>query len=467
MTTKQEPWAPYEPTADDPWDLRKVAHLHRRAGFGATWAELQRDLQVGPAESVDRLFNSPAESGEEREVLAVLQQGVRTFRETEEERLKAYWLYRILFHPAALREKITLFWHNLFATSNAKVKSAALMLRQNELLRRHALGDFAELLTAIVSDPAMLVWLDGGGSRKEKPNENFAREFLELFTLGIGHYTEKDIREAARAFTGWVALPGSSWVALPGSRMGSPPGFRFDPARCDDGEKTFLGQTGPWQAADIVRTTLEQPACAHFLCRKLYRFFIADSEEPAADLIRPLAEEFRSHGYSLRHVVGTILRSRHFYSQAAYRMRVKSPVEFSAGLLRVLEVPRASINLLTLSQACKEQGQDLFCPPSVKGWDNGRSWITSATLLARNNWVADIIWGNDNSDMKPYDPAAWTRTHGIAPGQTARVLVELLLQGDLSAKARALVLQTGHDGRPESLCKALQLLLHCPEYHLS
>src|SRR5438132_2224859 len=207
MNTKQEPWVPYEPTADDPWDLRKFAHLHRRAGFGATWAELQRDLKAGPAESVDRLLNPPDESGEERELLAVLQHGVLTSRETEVERSKAYWLYRILFHPDALREKMTLFWHNRFATSNAKVKSAALMLRQNELLRRHALGDFAELLTAILNDPAMLVWLDGGGSRKEKPNENFAREFLELFTLGIGPYTEKDIREAARAFTGWVQLP--------------------------------------------------------------------------------------------------------------------------------------------------------------------------------------------------------------------------------------------------------------------
>lgn len=446
MITKQGPWAPYQPTAEDSWDLRQVAHLHRRAGFGPTWAELQRDLNAGPAKSVDRLLAPPAESAEEQEVLASLRQGVLTSHGAEVERLKAYWLYRILFHPDVLREKMTLFWHNHFATSNAKVKSVPFMLQQNELLRRHALGDFAELLSAMISDPAMLVWLDDGGSRKEKPNENFAREFLELFTLGIGHYTEKDIREAARAFTGWVPLPRE--------RFDSPPSYRFDPMRFDSGVKTFLGQTGPWKAEDIVRITLQQPACARFLCRKLYRFFVADNEEPTAELMEMLADEFRSHRYSIRHLVGIILRSSHFYSREVYRKLVKSPVEFTAGLARVLELPRARVNLPALSQACKEQGQDLFYPPSVKGWGTGRAWITSATLLARTNWVADIVWGNDDWDMKPYDPA---------PQQTARALIELLLQDDLSAEARALIDRAAGD----DLRKALQLMLHCPEYQLA
>jgi uncharacterized protein (DUF1800 family) len=261
MSLTKNPWAPYDSIPEEPWDLRKVAHLHRRAGFGATWAELQHDLKAGLTESVDRFLNPLEESADDKEILAGLRGGVLTSRETEVQRLKAYWLYRLLFYADVLREKMTLFWHNHFATSNAKVKSVPDMLRQNELLRRHALGDFAELLSALISDPAMLIWLDGGGSRKEKPNENFAREFLELFTLGIGHYTEEDIREAARAFTGWVPLPGA--------RYDGPPTFRFDPARFDSGVKTFLGQTGPWKAEDIVRITLEQPACARFLCRKL------------------------------------------------------------------------------------------------------------------------------------------------------------------------------------------------------
>src|SRR5262245_34117008 len=376
MTTQHEPWAPYEPTPTDPWDVRKAAHLHRRAGFGATWAELQRDLKDGPAASVERLLKPRSATPEETAIRDALRDGVQ--RSGDPERLKAWWLYRILYDPDPLREKLTLFWHGHFATSLRKVGDLGMMLGQNELLRKHALDEFAVMLTGIISDPAMLVWLDGADSRKEKPNENFAREFLELFTLGVGHYTEPDIRQAARAFTGWVK-PGDDRAA-----MGGP--FRYDPAQFDDGEKTFLNQTGPWKPPDIVRITLEQPAAAEFLCRKLYRSYVSESEDPAPELLRPLAEEFRRHGYSVRHVVGVVLRSRHFYSRAAYRQRIKGPVEFSAGLLRTLEVSPGPNTTLALAVACERQGQDLFFPPNVKGWDGGRHWLNSTTMLERGNW---------------------------------------------------------------------------------
>ena len=169
-------WTPYEPSAADPWDLRKVAHLHRRAGFGATWADLQRDLQAGPAPSVERLLKQQPVGAEETQIVDSLRQGVLDSRDPE--RLKAWWLYRMLYDRDPLREKMTLFWHGHFATSNRKVQNIPLMLRQNELLRRHALGNFSILLHEILSDPAMLVWLDGAGSTKDKPNENLAREFL-------------------------------------------------------------------------------------------------------------------------------------------------------------------------------------------------------------------------------------------------------------------------------------------------
>jgi uncharacterized protein (DUF1800 family) len=451
MFATQCPWAPYEPTRQDPWDLRKVAHLHSAAGFGATRAELLRDLKAGPAASVGRFLRPREETAREREVLASLRRGVQTAGGSGRERLQAYWLYHILFHPDALREKLTLFWHSHFATSNAKVKSAPLMLRQNELLRAHALGELPALLEAITADPAMLVWLDGGVSRKESPNENYAREFLELFTLGVGHYTEADVRAAARAFTGWAPAPG---------------GFRFDPARFDDGVKTFLGQAGRWKAADVVRLTLGRPAAAEFLCRKLYRYFIADGEAPPAELIRPLAEELRANGYRVGHVVEVILRSRHFYS-GAHRRRIKGPVELSAGLLRALEVSGDGARLGALAQACAQQGQDLFYPPSVKGWDGGQSWVTSATLLARSNWVADVVWGNSDLDMAPYDPLAWARRQGLAPGEAVEGYIAVLLQGDLSAHARSLALSAGRGGGPDGLRKAIQILLHCPEYHLA
>jgi len=459
MSRTQEPWAPYDATPADPWDLKKVAHLHRRAGFGATRAELQRDLKDGPIASVDRLLRPPEETAEERDILTALREGILDSPDTARERLQAWWLYRMLYHADRLREKMALFWHGHFATSNAKVRSIPLMLRQNELLRRHALGAFPDLLNEIVADPAMLVWLDGGGSRKEHPNENFAREFLELFTLGVGQYTEKDIREAARAFTGWVQVPN-----MPD---GATPSFRYDPAQHDDGVKTFLKQTGPWKAADVVRITLEQPGCAEFLCRKLYRFFLNDTEEPAAELVRPLAAELRSSRYSIRHVLGIILRSRLFYSRAAYRRIIKSPVDFSTGLVRTLEVPRSNLSLVALAEACAQQGQDLFNPPNVKGWDGGRHWINSATLLARSNWASDVVWGNPDDDTKPYDPGAWAKSQPVAPGQAAEAFASLLLQGDLLPEARALVLRAGHDGGQDSLRKAVQLLLHCPEYQLA
>jgi uncharacterized protein (DUF1800 family) len=449
MTRKDNPWAPYEPSAADPWDLGKVAHLHRRAGFGATWAELQRDLKDGPAASVERLLHTRPPTGEEQQILDSLRQGVLDSGDAD--RLKAWWLYCVLYDPDPLREKVTLFWHGHFATSNRKVNSVPRMLAQNEALRRHALGRFADLLSAMIGDPAMLVWLDGAGSKKEKPNENFGREFLELFTLGPGHYTEADIREAARAFTGWTVADGTS---------------QFQAAGHDAGTKTFLKQRGPWKSADVVRITLEQPACAEFLCRKLYRFFVSERTEPGPDLIGRLAEELRGRQYEIGPVVATILRSRHLYDRAVRRQRLKSPVEFSAGLVRILEVPRTDVRLLALALACDRQGQELFYPPNVKGWDGGKAWLNSTTLLERGNWGNDLLWGNADFGLRPYDPLAWAARYGIAADRAADALTDLLLQGDLDPGARALVRQVGQGGTADGLRKALQLLLHCPEFQL-
>ena len=367
-------------------------------------------------------------------------------------RLKACWLYRVLYDPDPLREKLTLFWHGHFATSNRKVDSVPLMLAQNETLRRHALGPFGDLLAAMVADAAMLVWLDGADSKKVKPNENFGREFLELFTLGVGHYTEQDIRAAARAFTGWAVEKGRGVYREGGH---------------DGGDKTFLKLTGPWQAGDILRITLEQPACAEFLSRKLYRFFVNEAEEPKADLLAPLAQELRGHNYDVGHVAGVILRSRHFYAVANRRQRVLGPVELSAGLLRVLEVPRPDVRLLVLALACERQGQNLFHPPNVKGWDGGKTWLDTSAFLARCNWCNDVIWGNAPFGLPPYDPLAWAKRHGLAAEQATVAFLDLLLQGDCDDPARDLILRVGRDGSADGLRKALQLILHCPEYQLA
>ncbi len=450
MPSEQGPWAPFQPTDKDPWDAAKVAHLHRRAGFGASRADITSGVKDGLAAAVDRYLRPRPLTADEQGILDSLRQGVLDSGDVD--RLKAWWLYRVLYDPDSLREKLTLFWHGHFATSNRKVNSIPLMLQQNELFRRHALGPFADLLQGVVGDGAMLVWLDGAGSKKEKPNENFGREFLELFTLGVGHYTEKDLREAARAFTGWSVEKGQG---------------AFHDAAHDAGAKTFLGQTGPWKSADVVRFTLEQPACAEFLCRKLYRFFVREDGDPAPELLRPLAEELRGHNYDVGHVVGVILRSRHFYDPAVRRQRIASPVEFSAGLLRSLEVPRADVRLLALALACERQGQDLFHPPNVKGWDGGKTWLNSTTVLERGNWCNDVVWGNADFGLKPYDPLAWAKRYGVAPGKAAEALLDLLLQADGGSRAREAILRAGRGGTPDGLRKAVQLILHCPEYQLA
>jgi uncharacterized protein (DUF1800 family) len=458
MSTDQDPWSRYSPSPADPWNLGKVAHLHRRAGFGATWAELERDLGAGLDASVDRLVNPIEPALAERETIDSLHDGLLNAGGMQVERLKAYWLYRIVFGSDPLREKMTLFWHGHFATSNRKVQNAERMLGQNELFRQHALGDFRKLATAILSDAAMLVWLDGVGNSKEKPNENLAREFLELFTLGVGHYAEADIRQAARALTGWLQEGEEGDY---GARI------HFDAARFDSGSKRFLGRTGPWNASDIARITFEQPAAARHLARKLYRFFIRDDAEPVPALVDSLADRIRSHNFSIRHTLDVILRSRHFYSTGVRRCVIKSPVECTAGLVRVLEIPRARIDLVMLASLCDRQGQRLFYPPNVKGWDGGRAWVSSANLLARSNWTSDFVWGNRSLAIEPFDPCVWAGCHRIALENAAPRLADLLLQNDLAVEARSLAIRAGQRSGGEGLRESLQILLSCPEFQLA
>jgi uncharacterized protein (DUF1800 family) len=448
------PWREFVSSPSDPWDLAKVAHLHRRAGFWANRSELARDVKAGPVASVDRFFNPPAPSEDESRILDSLREGALAAHSAE--RLKAWWLYQMLFGADALVEKMTLFWHGHFATSNQKVESLPLMCRQNQLLRRHSLGTFRELVGELVGDPAMLLWLDGATSKREKPNENFARELWELFTLGPGHYTESDIREAARAFTGWKRSHGLGEYQSPL--------FELDDSYADDGMKTILGRTGNWRADDVVRITLDQPAATEFLCRKLYRYFVSEAEEPDAQLIALLAEQLRSNDYAVRPTLETILRSQHFYSPRVRRQRVSGPVEFSVGLLRALGAPRADVRLLAVAAACAEQGQDVFYPPSVKGWVGGRRWLNSATLVARENWANDVIWGNADLRMPPYDPGGWgDASHAKRPVEE---LIAVLLQDAVEPRARALIEDAVVRGKPDDLRRALQLIVSCPEFQL-
>jgi uncharacterized protein (DUF1800 family) len=415
-------WAPYQPSDRSAWDIKQVGHLYRRAAFGATAVDLDAALKAGPEKAVDALLHAAAD--DDPAVAAFVQQtdplAQSIARANNGPQLRAWWLYRMLYSPQPLREKLTLFWHNHFATSNAKLQNVGSMLGQYRLMHKHALGNFAVLLQEMSKDPAMLVWLDTRGSKKGTPNENYARELMELFSLGPGNYTEKDIREAARAFTGWDLKDGKAV-------------FKADAH--DDGEKIVLGQTGKWQGEDIVRFCLDQEAAPRFIARKLFRFLISETLPAMPDLIEPLAEQLRKSNWDFGGLVRTVLRSNLFFSPLAYRSSIKSPVEFAIGIVRGLE---GRIGTTQLALALEGLGQSIFYPPSVKGWDGGPAWLNGQTLLYRQNLSLALTSTEDDRFGRRCDPAALVRKHGKQSDEdVVEFLVRLFLQGDVTPDARA------------------------------
>jgi uncharacterized protein (DUF1800 family) len=291
--------------------------------------------------------------------------------------LRTWWIDRMRESPAPLREKMTLFWHGHFATSMEKVRDPYLLWLQNETFRRHALGNLEDLVKAVSRDPAMMVYLDMVQSRRKRPNENFARELMELFTLGEGNYTEDDIRNAARAFTGYKI----------DQRVQA---FYFVKDSHDDGEKTFFGRKGRFDGDQIIEIILSRPECGRFLARKIWTFFAY--EDPAETLVQDLGEAFRKSGYQIAELLGIIFRSREFYSERSYRTQIKSPVQWIVQTSKELETDFGMPRLIL--GALRQMGQTLFAPPNVKGWDGGKSWISTSTLLFRYNLANAIVNGD-------------------------------------------------------------------------
>jgi uncharacterized protein (DUF1800 family) len=438
-----EAWQPWAPSPQQPWDLKWAGHLYRRAGFGGNITELRAAVSRGLPATLQQLLGAkPRDEALQR------QTGEAFAIRNEPFELRGWWLYWMQQSTHPVLEKLTLFWHNHFATSIAKVQRTVLMYQQNELIRRHALGKFRPFLLDMSRDPAMLLWLDSNSNIKGAPNENYAREVMELFSLGVGHYTEKDIREAARAFTGWQT---------DGDR------FEFDASEHDDGEKVVLRQRGKWNGEDIIRIVLEQPAAASFLVRKLYRFFINESAQPSDHFLEPLATAFRASDYDIASVVHRMLGSRHFFSGYAYRQRIKSPAEFVAGAVRgVVDHP---VNMRILAGAVDSMGQELFAPPNVKGWVGGRSWLNTATILARHNFAQTVA-----STMLSVGPLLERERE---PRAIVTHLVDVLLQGDLNPTARARLEGFVADGRPKGpaleqrVREAAHAVMTLPEYQLA
>jgi uncharacterized protein (DUF1800 family) len=462
-------WQRYRPSPASPWDVKKAGHLFRRAAFGATASELDEAVRAGVDRTIDLLLQGRPDRDGVIDLTADLARHVG--RGNNGQQATAWWLYRMLYTPHPLREKLTLFWHNHFATSNRKVNNVGFMLGQYELMRRHAQGSFRTLLQEMSHDPAMMVWLDTNLSRRNQPNENYARELMELFSLGINNYrrperrnyTEQDIREAARAFTGW-RIEGRQAV--------------FQENEHDPGSKTVLGQAGRWKADDIVRICLEQESAPYFIAAKLFRFLVSETAPATPELLEPLATRFRQSDYNFGEMVETVLRSNLFFSSQVYRSKIKAPVDFALGIVRALE---GRLGTQALGIALEGLGQRLFYPPSVAGWEGGRAWLNGQTLLFRQNLALALTSTVDDRFGRRTDPAQLARSHNRrADAEQVDFFLRLFLQGDVPAASRTRLLdyarqahnnrvpvywtsEDAADQRVRSLC---HLVLALPEFQL-
>lgn len=387
-----------------------AAHLLWRAGFGGTWEDAEKLAKLGLDGAVESLVNlSPAmptdapEScrvtpGESERAIAARvtgttendRQRLRRERENEERdrltELRLWWLNRMLTTQRPLEEKMTLFWHSHFASAyGEKIRHAFCLWQQNEMLRKHALGSFEELTQKIVRDPTMLVWLDNANNVRGHANENLARELMELFTLGVGNYTEKDVQESARALTG-NHIDRDQWA------------FRFNENAHDGGEKTFLGKTGNLNAEDVVKIICQQQACPRFITRKLIEFFVL--ENPDSALVEEATTLFREQELHIGKFLTSLFQSQLFYSAKAQSSVVKSPVVLTIGALKSFRVlvPEKGV----LMDALRLMGQDLFVPPDVNGWPGGMAWINSNTLLIRYNFANFLLNGVSPDQFKVF-----------------------------------------------------------------
>jgi hypothetical protein len=375
----------------------RIAHLLRRFGLGASELELDFYGRQGLAGAIDLLLNFERVEDEP-------EWDIRLFLQGDPPRLQmggvsALWHLRLASTRKPLQEKMTLFWHDHFATSAAKVVSAPMMLRHVETLRSGCVGRFDDLLLRVSQDPAMLFWLDNHLNVRGKPNENFAREIMELFTLGIGHYSEEDVREVARAFTGWTFIRGRPTGDAPVPN----PQFVARPRLHDDGEKTILGKTGKWNGQDVIKMLCDHPQTALHLTRKLWEWFAYADPEPA--LVERLASRFRASGLDVKALLRTIMEAPEFYSEKAVRAIYKNPIDFTLPPLRQLGLGEAMASALKsgeagrtpmrmlgpLIQSSRSMGMQLLFPPDVDGWPTGAAWITSATMIERIKFAEHLF----------------------------------------------------------------------------
>jgi uncharacterized protein (DUF1800 family) len=410
-----------------------------RCAAGASAAEIDRAVEDGMEKTVARLLAGESESENFAATEKLLHRSA--LKSESIDSLKNWWLFRFLKTANPLAEKMTLLWHNHFATSNVKVRSTEKMDTQHALLRQHALGNFADLFRAMARDVAMLIWLDGNANRKRHPNENFAREVMELFALGVGNYSESDIKEAARAFTGWHVRKDEFW---------------FNKLQHDHGVKKFLGKSGNFKGDDILEICLQHKASARFVASKLLAAFVQPS--PDAELLEALADRIRFHKFEIAPVMRELLSSQVFYASESRRCLIKSPVELVVSTFRSLD---GNAKLAECVQLMTDLGQNLFEPPTVKGWEGGRLWINSATMLQRANFASQVTSGDRFGKIE-------SRQSGSDSSKVTDYL-ELLLAADVSPAMRddlTNYLRRAKGSDTEQTNGLVQLIMTMPEYQL-
>jgi hypothetical protein len=484
---------PYTPTDTDPFDATKAAHLLSRTGFGGTQEEIDQVMSLGPQKAADWMLDFPDAPAEEidaedtpdlssiagipssfhqiqlqqanktPEEKKALQQALSMANREAVTAIQTWWLNRMAHGDYPLHEKLTFLWHGHFTSSAKDERAAMLLWRQNELLRRNAAGNFETFVRQVSRDPAMIDYLNNNENKKQHPNENYARELMELFTLGIGNYTEDDIKQSARAFTGW-SHDGENYV--------------FQEKQHDDGIKKFFGHSGNFNGDDIITLILQKPVCTKYIAGKVFKWFGYDNQDDS--LAEALGQELRASKLELRPLLRTILTSRAFYGPLAVGTQIKGPVQLVMGTIRMLELKVPSMQ--AMNGLLNQMGQVPLMPPNVKGWPGGQMWINTSTLFIRYNTCVMLTGGDipalnkitrKGQTGKPIPPGrvevgTFNPDSQGTPEQLVDEWVARLIQRPISDDKKKILLDAV-SSRPqatETQRRLVQLIVSMPDYQL-
>ncbi len=456
------------------YSFSDAAHLLRRAGFAGPPSEVETLQKLGPSLAVERLLYASTDDNTidnpfDLNALFLERQAGSKANIDANAGLSGWWVHRLAHSSQPLKEKLALFWHGHFATEAQKVDNAFAMRQQNELFRQRGLGRFADLVLEVAKNPAMLRYLDNNRNVKGKPNENFARELMELFTMGVhGGYTERDVQESARAFTGWTFQTGNPNKPAENERFTNP-SFAFNKKNFDDGAKTYLGASGNLTGEDVVRIVTAHPSTATFIITKLWKFFVSDTIS-SGDL-EELTALWTSSGGEIAVLLRAIFKSEVFYAKSNRHALIKSPAEYAIGMLRSSGARLAPEQSLGIFNIMRVMGQTLFQPPNVKGWDGGSDWVSDTTLLNRLNLVGAVTGRRLPAQLQK-DQAAPPTVLTLPIGSSLSDTIELLGKTYLGEKPDGALLRTMQlyaDGQntPEVARGLAYLVLASPQYHLA